>query len=301
MPSPSGTVTPDHFFMDSARSPNGAAISAIAPAPNPENVLSNPPRAVSPRAPAIAVKPCPISSQSIVPNFLSASARSPSPCTPRRSEPLPMSAPSPPKLPSRPETTASSVSDPPIPTSPLVISSHVILPNFLSASARSPSPCTPSKIAPPAITLPKPAKFPSKPRTVPSSAKAPPIPTSPFPISSQDIPPIRERAVAIGSKACTATRIPVAPRSEPNPPTALRMLNDAVNSPNAPPIAANPCPISSHDKEPSFFKFSEISSSDCTATRIPVPPRSDPKPPTALRALRATVNSPSAPPIAAKP
>ena len=64
-PRPSGTVISFHFATESANIPNGAATSEIAFEPNPDNVLIKLPKATSPRAEPIAVRPLPISSQDI--------------------------------------------------------------------------------------------------------------------------------------------------------------------------------------------------------------------------------------------
>ena len=73
-PRPSGISTSAHFLTESAKTPRGSAIALIENAPNPERVFKRPPRAVSAKAPPIAVRPLPISSQSIDPNSCKALA-----------------------------------------------------------------------------------------------------------------------------------------------------------------------------------------------------------------------------------
>ena len=140
MPKPSGIVTPAHFFTESANVPSGAATSDNADAPNPENVFSNAPRPTSPKAAPIAVRPLPISSHDISPNFCKPLARSSSPWTANAIVPAPTSPARPDKVPIAALTPPTSRSAPPIATRPLPISSHCIDPNFCSPFARSSKP-----------------------------------------------------------------------------------------------------------------------------------------------------------------
>ena len=161
----------------------------MASAPNPENVLSNPPTATVPSALNIAVNPRPISSQDISPNFLKASARSFNPWIAINNDALPINPAILVKYPMLPLMTPSSVRAPPIPVNPRPISSQDISPNFLKASARSFNPWIIIRIDAEAKILENPAILPSPIRTIPNSPRAPPIPVNPRPISSQYISP----------------------------------------------------------------------------------------------------------------
>ena len=139
-PSPFGTVTQFHFFTESARSPNGFAILFIDIAPSPESVFIKLPAATSSKAVPIDVNPLVTSPQDMLPNFCKASAKSPRPCIATYSDPAPIKEASPPSLPSTPDTVATSVSAPPIPVSPRLISPHESPLNLDNASANLPSP-----------------------------------------------------------------------------------------------------------------------------------------------------------------
>ena len=140
VPKPSGTVTPAHFFIESANAPSGAATVDNADAPNPENVLSNAPRPTVSKAAPIAVRPLPISSHDISPNFCKPLAKSSSPCTANVIVPAPTSPAKPDRTPIAALIPPTSISAVPIATRPRSISLHCIEPNFCSPFARSSKP-----------------------------------------------------------------------------------------------------------------------------------------------------------------
>ena len=95
-------------------------------------MLANPPKAAP-----IAANPLLISSQLMAPNFCNAVAKSSKLCTATNIVAAP-SKPAPPhKVPISPEISPSSPRASPIPAKPFAVSSHVIDPNFLKASAKS--------------------------------------------------------------------------------------------------------------------------------------------------------------------
>ena len=129
MPRFSGTLTPDHAWTDAAKSPNGFATVANAPAPKPPNVNSNIPSAklanMLPR----------LSGTVTLDHLLTDSAKSPNGFATLAMA----SAPNPDRLfinpPKATSPKASCIAD-----NPRLISSHDIEPNFCNASAISPNP-----------------------------------------------------------------------------------------------------------------------------------------------------------------
>ena len=99
----------------------------------------------------------------------------------------------------------------------------------------------------PAI-LDMPPNLPSNPATKPSSAKAPPIPAKPLPISSQEREPILFKLSAMSSRDLHIINMLTALAIEFLPPNLFRITTDAVSSAKAPPIPAKPLPISSHER-----------------------------------------------------
>ena len=174
----SGTVTPDHFLIESAMTPIAGADSLIADAPSPPNVKLVIPEANednSPSNPSGTETPA---------HFLIDSAS-----TPKGSATAAIdNDPNIDKVLANPPTAISPRASP-IAVRPISISSQDIEPNFFNASAKSPNPCTAMSMDPPPMIDAKPPRVPSTPDIVATSAKAPPIPTRPCAISSQDIEP----------------------------------------------------------------------------------------------------------------
>ena len=115
-----------------------------------------------------------------------------------------------------------------------------MIPNLKSALAISSSPCVTASIDPAANRLENPANLPTAVITVPTSAKEPPIPTSPCLIASQDIMPNLKSALAISSSPCvTASIDPAANRLE-NPAIFPIAESTVANSAKEPPIPTRP-------------------------------------------------------------
>ena len=144
--------------------------------------------ATSPRAPPMATSPRPISSQLYCVNSPNASAISPSDCAAMRMDPPPRIPENPASLPSTPVTAPTSAKAPPIATRPRPISPQLYFEKSPNASAISPRDLAVKTMLTDAERLFLPNR-PSKPVTVPISARAPPMADRPLPICSQLILP----------------------------------------------------------------------------------------------------------------
>ena len=128
-----------------------------------------------------------------------------------------------------------------------MIASQDINPNFVSESASSSSPLITIVIEPAANNEPNPANLETATKAVETSAKAPPIPARPCPISSQLKLPNLLRPSASPDKDWTIIKVDTLPAKEPKPLTLLRIPRATTSSPRAPPIAVRDLPISSHE------------------------------------------------------
>ena len=212
-----------------------------------------------------------------------------------------MSPDKPPNLPRRPLTIPNSAKAPPIPERPLAISPQTKEPIFFKLAEISSRDFTASTIDPEPRRPDIPANLPSTPLTTLTSAKAPPIPVSPFPIWSQSIDPIRLRFSEISSSESTAITRDAAPAIPEIPDNLPSTPVTTPSSVRAPPMAVRPLAISPQDISPSRLRFSDISSRDFEAISTAMPPRIALPPPTLLRIERTPVNSARAPPIAVRP
>ena len=240
----SGMVIPCHFFMESASTPSGAAMVLSASAPNPENVLSKAPRPVAPMAPAIAVRPRPISSQSNPANFPNVLARVPSPCEASAIVPAPTSPANPVNAPVAPDIAPTSAMAPPMATKPLPISSQSYLVNESNIEATCPRPCAAITIVPAPRIPAIPVSIPRAPLIAPTSVRAPPMATRPRPISSQSYLVNSANAEAIFPRPCAASKMEPAPISPAIPVNAPNAPETAPTSARAPPMATSPRPTS---------------------------------------------------------
>ena len=257
----SGTVTPDHFLIESAMTPIAGADSLIADAPSPPNVKLVIPEANednSPSNPSGTETPA---------HFLIDSAS-----TPKGSATAAIdNDPNIDKVLANPPTAISPRASP-IAVRPISISSHDIEPNFFNASAKSPNPCTAMSMDPPPMIDAKPPRVPRTPDIVATSAKAPPIPTRPCAISSHDIEPKLPNALDKSPRLCTPKRILPEPKRPDNPANVPSTPDIVATSAKAPPIPTRPCAISSHDIEPKLPNALDKSPRLCTAiTNDPEP------------------------------
>ena len=92
-----------------------------------------------------------------------------------------------------------------------------------------------------------------------------------------------------------------APRIELKPPNRPTIVAAPANSANAPPIALKPRPICSQLIEPSFLRFSEISSNVLDMIRIEVAPATEFNPENFCKITAAPTSSDRAPPIEVRP
>ena len=172
-----------------------------------------------------------------------------------RIAPLPRIAENPEIFPRAPEKVATSNNAAPIPVKPFAISVHDNSDIFDKALEIGSSACTAIRMDPLPSTPEKPDILPRAPENRLNSARAPPIPVKPFPISSHVSAPIFFNVSAIGSKACIAIKIAPLPRIAENPEIFPRAPLTIPNSPRATPIAVNPFPISSQSIDPKFLRL----------------------------------------------
>ena len=297
----SGIVTSAHFLTESANTPNGSAAAEIDIEPMIESVLAKPPNAKVPRAPAIALKPRPISSHERLailtkasPN-LSMLALADSKASP------PITDMNPPRLPVSDDAVPNSARAPPIAVKPRAMSSHPNADSDVRADEISSRAWTVILMDAAPMIDPNPPKLPTADAAVPSSASAPPIPVSPLAIDSQLNDPSFFIFSEISSRVSTRILIDAAPRIELNPPNRPTIVAAPANSANAPPIALRPRPICSQLIEPSFLRFSEISSNVLDIIRIEVAPATEFNPENLCKITAAPTSSARAPPIAVRP
>ena len=203
--------------------------------------------ATSAKAPPIATNPRPISSQLYEVNELNASAKSPRLCTAMQRLELPNNPEIPANFPKAPIMVATSPSALPIATNPWPISLQDILANASKDATKSLRPDITAFNAPAENTLEKPANLVTAVRAIPTSDKAPPIAVKPRPISSHDIFAKDSNAVAKVLSPLTMIRIPTEPKTDDSPPVLPSTDAAPTTSVKAPPIATNPCAISSQE------------------------------------------------------
>ena len=190
LPISSHCIAPN-FTRAFARSSRPWITMRIPVAPN---ILENPdifPAAIvtpvtSVSAPPIAARPLPISSHCISPNFFRASARSLKPWTRISMPRLPNIDLKPPNFCKMAIAATSSPKAPPIPTKPRAISPQESAPNFVNASPRILQASANAKIA--ILVLSGILTLSIILRPTQSSSNAPPRPSKPFAISSQESP-----------------------------------------------------------------------------------------------------------------
>ena len=134
-----------------------------------------------------------------------------------------------------------------MPTKPRAISSQDKTPILLSVSAMLPRvPTAILKVSAP-IKPPKPARLPNKPDTTANSVKAPPMPTKPCVISSQDISEKLANEDCNLARDCTPSTKVLAPTKPFKPASLPRSPVTTATSPKAPPIPTKPRVISPQD------------------------------------------------------